>query len=424
MKKPDKKRVVRQEEEVQPAIQLSLEGRLRLGLREFIIDTGIEALHELLEKERTAVCGPRYARFAEKSASRAGHAPGELVMGGRRVSVKRPRARTRDGNEVQLPTFERFSAEDPLFERAVEQMVVGVSTRKYDRSLEDVPAQVGVRGTSKSAVSRRFVAATTARLRSWMTRSLSALDLVTTMIDGVHFAEHVILVALGVDSGGYKHVLGLWEGATENSAACDALLGNLRDRGLRTDRSMLFVIDGSQALERPIRNLFGGLALIQRCRVHKKRNVRDHLPEELHDSVMEAMSTAYATPDFGRAKKLLENLARRLEQDHPGAAASLREGIEETLTLKALGLSGGHLERIFSNTNAIENVVGTGRDFSKRVKRWKGGTMILRWMSTAMMEAEKKFRRVMSYQELPKLIAALRRNDERVKDIDSATQVA
>ena len=424
MRKTDKKRAVGQEEEVEPAIQLSLEGRMRLNLREFIIDTGLEAMRELLEEERTAVCGLRYVRNAERDAHRAGHARGELVMGGRRVSVKRPRARTEDNQEVMLPSWKHFSAEDPLYDRAVEQMVVGVSTRKYNRSLENVPASLGVRGTSKSAVSRRFVTSTATKLKKWMARDLSKLELASVMIDGVYFAEHVILVALGIDEGGHKHVLGLWEGATENSASCTALIGNLRDRGLQADRSMLFVIDGSQALERTIRKAFGAYALVQRCRVHKKRNVRDHLPEEMHNSVMTAMAAAYGDSNAERAKKLLENLARKLEQDHPGAAASLREGLAETLTLKTIGLSGGHIERIFSTTNAIENLNGTGRDVSRRVKRWRGGTMILRWMATAMMEADKKFRRVQGHQEMPKLVAALRRNDEIVNRVDSATTVA
>jgi transposase-like protein len=423
VKKPDKKRAIRQEE-VEPAIQLSLEARLRLSLRDFIIDTGLGALHELLEEERTAACGPRYARDRNAAAYRAGHAPGELVMGGRRVSVDRPRARTDTNREVHLPSWIQFSREDPLDARAVEQMVVGVSTRKYHRSLEAVPAGVGTRGTSKSAVSRRFVAATSVKLESWMSRSLSSFDLHVVMIDGVHFADHVVLAALGIDANGKKHVLGLWEGATENSAACNALLANLVKRGLCADRSMLFVIDGSGALEKSIRKAFGALALVQRCRVHKKRNVRDHLPQEMHASVMAAMATAYATHDASRAKKLLENLVTKLENEHPGAAASLREGLDETLTLKEIGLSGTQLERIFSTTNAIENIIGTGRDLARRVKRWKGGSMILRWLSTAMMEAEKNFRRIQGFREMTKLIAALRRNDELVNGIDTETQVA
>lgn len=422
MREPAKKRIPRQEinDEV---VQLPLSIRLRHNLHEFVIATGLDALTELLEQERVTACGPRHARDPERTAYRAGHAPGELVMGGRRVGVRRPRARTTDNQEVMLPSWTQFSAEDPLGERAVEQMVLGVSTRKYGRSLEEGPAHVKTRGTSKSAVSRRFVAATAAKLKTWLTRDLSEFDLVTLMIDGVHIADHVVLVALGIDVRGEKRVLGLWEGATENATACNALIANLRDRGLHVDRSVLVVIDGSKALGKAIRKFFGERACLQRCRVHKKRNVREHLPQEMHASVMAAMSTAYSSPDAERAHRLLENLANRLEVEHPSAAASLREGLEETLTVKKLGLT-GHLERILSCTNAIENLIGTGRRISHRVKRWRGGQMILRWTATAMIEAEANFRKIQGCKEMPVLVTALRRNDERIDGIDSATHVA
>lgn len=403
-------------------VQLSLHDHLRNNLLTFIVRTGMDTLQELLEEERTRVCGPPYARGEDRQAVRIGHAPGELVMGGRRVGVQRPRARTPEGNEVQLPSWKRFSQDDPLNERAVEQMVVGVSTRKYRRSLEPVDEAIPSRGTSKSSVSRRFVAATTAKFRAWMVRDLSDLNLVAVMIDGVHIADHVVLVALGFDAEGRKHVLGLWEGATENSVACKGLLGNLRDRGLSTERSMLFAIDGAKALHKAIRAVFGDRALIQRCRVHKRRNVREHLPIELHASVRSTMSEAYATSDPNLAKKLLSNLARRLEDDHPSAAASLREGLDETLTTKTLRL--GKLEKIFSTTNPIENLIGTGRNLTRRVKRWRGGTMVLRWMATAMEEAEKNFRRIQGYKDMYKLIRALGENDRRLGLVDGVEHVA
>ncbi len=403
-------------------VQLTLVDQIRNNLRDFVVRTGMEAVQILLEEERAEVCGPRYVRDPARAASRNGHVRGELVMGGRRVCVSRPRARTVDGQEVRLPSWDHFSQEDPLSERAVEQMVIGVSTRKYHRSLESSPPEIDERGTSKSAVSRRFVALTTAKFKAWMSRDLSALHLVAIMIDGVHIADHVVLVALGFDADGGKHVLGLWEGATENSVVCRALLGNIRDRGVDTERSMLFVIDGAKGLHKAIRSMFGACALIQRCRVHKRRNVREQLPLELHASVKSAMTEAYKTTDVKRAKKLLENLVRRLEPNHPGAAGSLREGLDETLTVTSMDL--GTLTKIFSTTNPIENVVGTGRNLTRRVKRWRGGSMILRWMATAMEEAQQNFRRVNGYKDMHRLVRALADNDRRQQSIDDVGQVA
>jgi len=263
-------------------------------------------------------------------------------------------------------------------------------------------------------VSRRFVKATQEQLDKVMGRSLENLDLVVLMIDGVHFSDHVVLAALGIDSGGNKHVLGIQEGATENAAACRSLLTNLRDRGLNTERSILVVLDGSKALVKAVRDIFGKFALVQRCRQHKKRNVREHLPRQMWPSVKHAMNDAYKTRDPKRAHKILMNLARRLEDDHPGAAASLREGLDETLTVMGHGLS-KTLERMLSTTNAIENLMGSVRRVSRRVKRWRGGTMILRWMAAGVEEAARGFRRVRGYRDLSQLNRWLRENDLKIK---------
>ncbi len=388
---------------------------LRRGLREFMVETGMQTLTALLEQERTELCGPRYKHIEGRQASRAGHAPGELVMGGRRVSVRRPRVRSVDGSECELPSWAEFSSEDPLTHRAVEEMLVGVSTRKYKRALEEVPPELNTRGTSKSAVSRRFVAATTAEMQRWMQRSLAQVELASILIDGVAFTDHVILIALGVDRDGEKHVLGMREGATENATACSALFDDLVERGLRTDQSRLFVIDGSKALAKAIRDRFGERALIQRCQVHKKRNVRDQLPEYMRASVSATITQAYATRDVVRATRLLENLARSLDADHPGAASSLREGLAETLTVIRLGLPES-FARTFATTNAIENLNGTARRICRNVDRWRDGTMILRWTCAAMQEAEAKFRRVNGAKSgMPILLNALRKNDSRME---------
>ena len=405
--------IARKSREKEVGSQLRLVGlkeMLRQELREFVVSAGMTALSALLEDERTAICGPRYEHQAERVARRGGHTRGELVLGGRRVSVKRPRARGIDGREQELPSWKQFSVADPLHERALEQMLVGVSTRKYERSLESVAAPVQTRGTSKSPVSRRFVEITTEKMDELFSRDLSGIDLAVVMLDGVHMADHVVLVALGVDAAGEKHVLGIREGATENATACTELLTQLRDRGMSTGKTTLFVLDGAKALRKAVLDVFGERAKIQRCQAHKIRNVLDQLPEYMRPSVKPVIQQAYACNNIVHARKLLTNLMRTLRADHPSAASSVEEGLEETLTVMAMKLP-RMLERFLSTTNAIENLIGSVRDLSRRVKRWRDGAMIVRWTATAVIEAGKKFRRVAGYKDMPHLVRALRAHD-------------
>lgn len=392
---------------------LRLSAMVRDALYDTVMVTGLACVDEVLEAERAALCGARYAHQAERQALRAGHVASSLVLGGRRVAVSRPRVRSVAGRELKLPSWREWSARDPLEARALEQMVLGVSTRRYARSLEPLPAALAARGTSKSAVSARFVYGTERKLGQLLSRDLHGLKLVALMIDGVHFGEHVVLAAVGVDERGHKHVLGLREGATENATAVKALLADLVERGLDTGRALLVVIDGAKALHKAVAEVFGRRALIQRCREHKKRNVADALPERLRTGVRSAMVQAYATRDAKRARRLLENLARRLEHQHPGAAASLREGLEETLTVMRLNLP-ENLERILSSTNLIENLFSRVREIGRRVKRWQGGTMVLRWTAAAVIEAERGFRKLAGYRALPTLAAALRAHDAQL----------
>jgi len=412
MKKTEKCRAIRQAAVVLRSA--GLQQTLRSSLLEFLIGSGIQTLEELLEQERTLRCGPRYEHSVDREAYRFGRTTGELILGGRRVCVPRPRVRTKDGREVLLPSWTAFSREDPLQARAVEQMLIGVSTRKYHRSLEEVSPDLKVSGLSKSAVSRRFVAATQAKVEALVRRDLSTLDLPVLMIDGVYFVEHVILVALGIDRDGRKHVLGLWEGATENATACKALLADLVERGLDTEHALLCVIDGSKALAHALKQVFGLNARIQRCQVHKKRNVLEHLPERLRGSIAAAMSRAYACADASEARRRLLHLAAALEKEHPSAAHSLREGLDETLTVKSFGLA-PVLEKTLSSTNTIENLMGTVRRVTGRVKHWRGGSMIVRWATAGLLEAERGFRRVKGFQGLKLLVQALGR-DELDKD--------
>lgn len=397
----------------------------RATLHEAVVHAGMTVLAAVLEHERTKLCGGHYVHDAARCATRAGYATGELPLGGRRVRVRRPRVRSVDGKEVRLETWERFANADPLTPRAVEQMVLGVSTRKYARSLEPTSPELTTRGTSKSAVSRRFVEATGVELDAMMHRDLSGLDLVAMMIDGIHVSDHVVLVALGFDEGGKKHVLGLHEGATENASACTALLSDLVARGVKSDRALLFVIDGSKALSKAIRTVFSRRALIQRCQVHKRRNVEDHLPESRKTDIGRAISSAYRMTDAARAKRILEGLAKQLERAHPSAAASLREGLDETLTVMRLGLL-PWLTRTLSTTNCIEFINSRIRETTHNVKRWNGGTMILRWLALALDEAAKTFHKVRDYRGIPKLVSALRRHDNEVvpKSVDASKEAA
>lgn len=405
-------------------LQLELGDAMRRDLREFVITAGTAALAAVLKAERTIAVGPKYAHLPTRNARRSGSARGELVMGGRRVQVRRPRARTLDGAEIHLPSWTAFAAEDPLDERAVNQMLVGVTTRRYARSLEPLAAPLPERGTSKSAVSRRFVAATQKQMDAWLGADLSQVDLAALMIDGIVIAEHVMLVALGIDSDGKKHVLGVREGATENAVACTALLTDLRDRGLRTDRAVLVVIDGGKALAKAVRNVFGARAVVQRCQAHKVRNVVEQLPDELRPSVRQAMRDAYAASDADRARTMLLNLARRLRDEHPGAAASLDEGLDETLSVKRLKLP-RKLERQLSTTNAIENLMGSVRELARRVKRWRGGAMIQRWTVTAVSDAAHRFRRITGAREgMTALMRALTQHENATAPVATKAKAA
>jgi transposase-like protein len=384
----------------------------RTELFELAMRSGLRVFTTMLEEDRTAICGSRYAHEPDRPASRAGTAPSEVVLGGRKVAIQRPRVRTADG-EVPLPTFQTMAETDPLDRRVVEQMLVGVATRQYARSLESLGPDVESRGTSKSAVSRRFVAKTRAQLETWQAAPLDGLDLVGLLLDGVHVGEHCLIVALGVAADGGKHALGIWEGSTENAAVCRSLLSNLQSRGLRTDRSLLVILDGSQALRKAVRETFGDAALVQRCQIHKLRNVLDHLPERQRPWVKAILQRAYRSADVTTAQRLLHDLARRLEGDHPSAANSVREGLEETLTLLALGLSDA-LRRSLSTTNAVESLISRTRHVKRNVKRWRGGQMVLRWVAAGVLEAVKGFRRLRGHKEMPKLVTALRARDQQL----------
>jgi len=381
-------------------------------LLELALRSGLKVFTAMLEEDRTALCGPRYAHEPDRPASRAGTTRSEVVLGGRKVTIQRPRVRTAAG-EVALPTFQAMASTDPFNRRVVEQMLVGVATRQYARSLEPLGPEMQSRGTSKSAVSRRFVARTTAQLAAWQSAPLDALDLVALLIDGVHVGDHCLIVALGIAADGQKHALGLWDGSTENTTVCQGLLANLQSRGLRTDRSLLVILDGSKALRKAVHAIFGDAALVQRCQVHKTRNILEYLSDRQRQWAQAILRRAYQSADVKTAQRLLLDLARRLETEHPSAAESVREGLDETLTVLTLNLS-ARLRRSLATTNAAESLLSRTRHVKRNVKRWRGGQMMLRWVAAAILDAVKGFRRVKGYADMPMLVAALRARDRQL----------
>ena len=376
-------------------------------LMEWVQEVGLEALKEVFEADATAIAGPKGQHSQERINHRWGTTDTELPFGGRRIGLKRPRVRSKLGQEVTLPSVARFQAEDPLPERVLNQIVLGVSTRGYGSSLETAPAGVRSRGTSKSAASRHLVERMGAKLRDYLARPLGEVKLLALMLDGIEVARHTVVVALGITEDGTKTTLGLWQGSTENAALCTSLLQDLISRGLKLDTKILCVIDGGKGIRKAIEDVLGDLAVVQRCQLHKRRNLKAHLPEERQAYVDRALREAYRSASADTARKLLRNLISWLDNNgHEDAAASLREGMEETLTVLKLGLS-ERLRRSLSTTNSIESTLGTVRRVSRNVKRWKAG-MVRRWVAMGLLTAQKRFRRIKGHRDLPQLIAALR----------------
>jgi len=376
----------------------------------FFLAAGLEALAEMMEQDALAACGERHERGRRRKAHRWGKTKGKIGFHGGKVEMARPRLRGFDGKEQALPSWETAQSEDWLGKWAMNQMLINVSTRKFQRSMRlpegDVPAPKGS-GLSKSAASRHFVALSAARLKEWMARDLSGLELLVIQIDGIHMDEDMTLVAaVGVDVNGDKHPLGLVEGATENAATVAALIDNLIERGLDPAVPRLFIIDGPKALSKAIRATFGRDAPLQRCQIHKARNIMDRLPKSMHAKVRRVLRLAWEMDDADKAEQLLRNLARRLEKDWEGVSASILEGLDEMLTVTRLGLP-AELRRSLACTNIIENVMGTVRRVCRNVKYWRSPSMALRWAGAAMQEAAKGFRRLKAHKQLPLLKAAL-----------------
>jgi putative transposase len=390
------------------------------GLLALAVGTGLQVMAAMFGEDAGRLCGPEGKHNPDRAGYRHGSEAGSVTLGGRRVPVTRPRVRAADGSgELRLPSYELFSSTEVLGQMAMEKMLAGLSSRRYTAGLEPAGRAVeeAAAATSRSAVSRRFVAATETALAELMSRRLDDLDLVALMIDGVHFGEHTCVVALGIGIGGTKHALAVEEGSTENATLVTGLVTGLRERGLDVTRPTLAVLDGAKALTRAVKDVFDK-PLIQRCQQHKIKNVRDKLPERLRAVAERRMRQAYHAESALKAEAELQALAAELDKTHPGAAASLREGMAETLTILRLGVP-PTLARTLRSTNPIESMIEICREHSKNVKRWRDGTMALRWCAAGMLEAGHQFRRVNGHLHLPKLRAAL---DAHFGNVSAAPQ--
>ncbi len=381
----------------------------------FCLTAGIGAIEQMLCEDARRLAGAPHSRGGGRIGHRWGRTRGKIGFHGGKVVVHRPRVRSYDGHEVGLPTWTAAQAEDWLGRWAMNLMLINVSTRKLRRAVRlpegDLPVIAGD-GTSKSAASRRFVALSAERMAECMASDLSRLDLLVIQIDVLHIGNDLVLVAaLGVDGDGNKHPLGLIEGATENTAVVQALIDNLIERGLDAKVCRLFIVDGAKALTKAIRATFGRHTPIQRCQIHKARNVIERLPKPLHASVRKTLRQAWELDDADKAERLLRNLARRLEPEARGVAASILEGLDEMLTVNHLGLP-AQLRRSLACTNGIENMMGTVRRVCHNVKRWQNADMALRWTAAGMMEAAKGFRRLKAHRHLHVLGAALIEHQE------------
>jgi putative transposase len=360
-------------------------GAARDGLLAMSVAAGMAVMQAMFDAEITAACGPKGKHDPDRAAVRHGAGQGSVVLGGRRVPVTRPRARTVDGSEVPLAAYR-------LFGEPVGATVAAAAT-----------------STSRSAISRRFVAQTRTALAELLSRDLSSLDVKVLMVDGEHLADRCCVVALAITADGTKVPVGLWDGATENKTVVRALLADLVARGLDATDGLLVVLDGAKALAAAVREVFGATAVIQRCTLHKRRNVAEHLPEKEKPWVDAKLVKAFGHPDPAQGLRNARHLATLLDKGYPGAAASLREGLEEMFTVARLGID-GRLATTLVTSNPIDSMISIARTTNRNVTHWKDGEMVLRWTAAGMINAERSFRRVKGYKQMPQLVAALYRH--------------
>jgi putative transposase len=415
MKKPyqiEAQRAVKQLEAMaadgNPAVQMVLPmaemvGWLRKGVGELIRQAGLQLMDLLMQEEVRELVGERSCRQAERTASRWGSERGYCVVMGQKVPIQRPRVRTTDDKEVQLGSYEMFHRGEPLTETVWEKLMLGLSTRKYDQAVRQFSEAYGL---EKSAISEHFIEASRKKLQDMMERRLDKMRLCALLIDATPFEGQQMVAALGIDEYGRKTILGIRQGATENATVVGELLGDLVERGLDFTEPRLYVLDGGKALSAAVKKHAGESAAIQRCQVHKRRNVLDHLTEEQKPGVEKKLNAAYALEDYAAAKQALNTLHRELMDLNPSAARSLGEGMEETLTVHRLHMP-MLLRKTLASTNVIESAFSIVERVCRNVKRWHGGDQRERWVGSGLLVAEKQFHRVQGYKQIPALIKEL-----------------
>jgi len=415
MKKPyqiEAQRAVKQLEamatEGNPAVQMMLPmaemiGWLKKGVGELIRQAGLQVMELLMQEEVREVVGERSQRQAERTASRWGSEQGYCVVMGQKVPVRRPRVRTVEDKEVRLGSYELFHRGEPLTETVWEKLMLGLSTRKYDQAVRQFTEAYGL---EKSAVSEHFIEASRAKLKDLMESRLDKLRLVALLIDATPFEGQQMVAALGIGQDGRKTILGIRQGATENATVVGELLGDLVSRGLDFTEPRLYVLDGGKALTAAVKKYAGESAAIQRCQVHKRRNVLDHLTDEQKPGVAKRLNAAYALEDYAAAKQALNQLHRELMDLNPSAARSLGEGMEETLTVHRLHVP-MQLRKTLASTNVIESAFSIVEVVCRNVKRWHGGDQRERWVGSGLLVAQRQFRRITGYKQIPALIREL-----------------
>ena len=394
--------------EENPNIQMILPlaeivGLLQQGVGNLLRETGLALMHTVMEEEVRHLAGERYQQHEGRRAHRWGKEDGYCVVDGQKVPIQKTRLRTKDKREQRLGSYELFQRSGPLQAGVWDKMMRGLSTRNYGAVVKDFHNAYGV---EKSAVSENFIEASREKVKQLMERPLGELRLCAVLIDGTPFKDRQMIAALGIGCDGTKTVLGIREGATENTAVVSSLLSELVERGLDFSTPRLYVLDGGKALAAAVRKQAGEAAFIQRCQVHKKRNVVDHLPDEHKADVRRKMQNAYAMAAYADAKRALERLHRELMELNPSAARSLEEGMEETLTVHRLRVP-SKLRRTLASTNVIESAFSIVETVCRNVKRWRSGDHIERWVGSGLLVAERQFRKVQGYREIPSLLTAL-----------------
>jgi putative transposase len=415
MKKPyqiESQRAVKQFAEMaaegNPAVQMVLPlaemiGWLRKGVGELIRQAGLQLMDLMMQEEVRSLAGEPYQRHEERTATRWGSERGYCVVMGQKVPIQRPRVRNADDKEVRLGSYEMFHRGEPLTETVWEKLMLGLSTRKYGDAVREFSEAYGL---EKSAISEHFIEASRAKLKALMERRLDKVRLCALMIDATPFQGQQMVAALGIGEDGRKTILGIRQGATENATVVGELLSDLVERGLDFTEPRLYVLDGGKALTAAVKKHAGESAPIQRCQVHKRRNVLDHLTDEQRPLAAKKLNAAYALEEYGAAKQALEQLHRELMDLNPSAARSLAEGMEETLTVHRLHLP-MQLRKTMASTNVIESAFSIVEQVCKNVKRWHGGDQRERWVGSGLLVAEKQFRRVQGYKQIPALLKEL-----------------